>query len=247
MASVVAAVAMLLTPGSLEYLPDIPNPLGLSSAGPALGVISQVAFVAMAAVLFAAVGSMIVRWRRARGVERQQLKWLAYAAAIAVLAQVGSSFLPRGLFLLATYTAVLLFPAATGIAIVRYRLYDIDRIISRTVVYATLTALLASVYVGTVLVVGQLFGSGAGTPDWVVAGATLAVAALFQPALRRIQTVVDRRFNRRRYDAARTVNAFAARARDEVDLDTLLTELLAVVDQTMQPTQASSWLRPAAR
>jgi hypothetical protein len=111
-----------------------------------------------------------------------------------------------------------------------------------------LTALLGAVYAGVVLGLGQLFGGvGERTPSWVVAGATLAVAALFQPARRRVQATVDRRFNRRRYDAARTVEAFSARLRDQIDLDTLSTELLAGVDQTVEPTTVSLWLRPAAR
>jgi hypothetical protein len=137
-------------------------------------------------------------------------------------------------------------PVAVGVAILRYRLYDIDRLISRALVYATLTVILGLCYGGLVLVLGQLFGRvGERTPSWAVAGATLAVAALFQPVRRRIQAVVDRRFNRRRYDAARTIAAFSGRLREEIDLDTLAAELLAVVDQTMQPTQASLWLRPA--
>jgi hypothetical protein len=138
-------------------------------------------------------------------------------------------------------------PVAIGVAVLRYHLFDIDRPINRTVVYGLLTALLAGVYVAVVLVLGQLFGGlGDQPPSWAVAGATLAVAALFQPARRRIQQVVDRRFNRRKYDAARTVEAFSVRLRDEVDLDTLSAELLAVVDQSMQPTRASLWLRPSA-
>jgi hypothetical protein len=134
-----------------------------------------------------------------------------------------------------------------GVAILRYRLYDIDRLINRTVVYGLLTALLAGVYSGVVLVLGQVFG-GVGTdpPSWAVAGATLAAAALFQPARRRIQAGVDRRFNRRKYNAAKTIEAYSVRLRDEVDLDTLSAELLGVVDQTMQPTTASLWLRPSA-
>jgi hypothetical protein len=133
-----------------------------------------------------------------------------------------------------------------AVALFKYRLYDIDRLINRTLVYGLLTALLAGIYAGAVLVLGQLFGGvGADPPSWVVAGATLAVAALFQPARRRIQAIVDRRFNRRKYDAAKTVEAFSVRLRDEVDLDALAAELLVVTDQTMQPTTTSLWLRPA--
>jgi hypothetical protein len=143
---------------------------------------------------------------------------------------------------------ITLLPVAAGIAILRYRLYEIDRLINRTLVYGLVTVLLAGVYAGLVLVLGQLSGGLAGgTPSWVVAGATLAVATLFQPARRRIQAVVDRRFNRRRYDAARTVEGFSARLRDQVDLDSLSAELLDVVVHTVQPTQASLWLRPPAR
>jgi hypothetical protein len=136
-------------------------------------------------------------------------------------------------------------PLAIAVAIFRYRLYAIDLVINRTLVYGTLTVLLGGVYAGIVLALGQLFGGlGATSPSWAVAGATLAVAALVQPARRRIQQAVDRRFDRRRYDAAKTIQAFSTRLRDEIDLDTLSAELLAVVDQTMQPTQASLWLRP---
>ena len=139
-------------------------------------------------------------------------------------------------------------PVTAGLAILKYRLYEIDRIINRTLVYGLLTALLAAVYAGLVLTLGQLSG-GIGTepPTWAVAGATLAVAALFQPARRRIQQAVDRRFNRHRYDAGKTVEAFSIRLRDQIDLGTLSTELLAVVDQTMEPTRVSLWLRPAAQ
>jgi hypothetical protein len=137
-----------------------------------------------------------------------------------------------------------LIPVAIGIAILRYRLYDIDRLIHRTLVYGLLSFLLAAVYATLVLSLGQLFGGiAAEPPSWAVAGATLAVAALFQPARRRIQQAVDRRFNQRRYDTARTIEAFSARLRDHVDLDTLSAELLEVVDQTTEPTKASLWLR----
>jgi hypothetical protein len=198
--------------------------------------------------MVAAVASLVVRFRRSRGVERQQLKWFTYAGALTILwLLVTESLIPDvlGEFF---WLLVALVPISAGIAIMRYRLYDIDRLITRTLVYGLLTAVLAGVYAGLVLVLGQLTGGiAANPPSWVVAGATLAVAALFQPARRRIQQMVDRRFNRRKYDAARTVEAFSLRLRDEVDLDALSAELLAVADQTMQPTTASLWLRPAAR
>jgi len=137
-------------------------------------------------------------------------------------------------------------PVAAGIAILRYRLYDIDRLINRTLVYGLLTLLLGGIYAGLVLILGQLFGGlSAEPPTWAVAGATLAVAALFQPARRRIQQAVDRRFNRGKYNAAKTIQAYSVRLRDQLDLDTLSTELVAVVDQTMEPTRVSLWLRPA--
>jgi hypothetical protein len=142
---------------------------------------------------------------------------------------------------------VSLIPISIGVAVLKYRLYDIDRLINRTLVYGLLTAVLGAAYAGPVLLLGQLFGGvGGNPPSWAVAGATLAVAALFQPARRRIQGAVDRRFNRRRYDAAKTVDAFSVRLRDQVDLDTLTAELLAVVDHTVEPTGVSLWLRPQA-
>jgi hypothetical protein len=136
---------------------------------------------------------------------------------------------------------VMVLPVTVGAAILRYRLYDLDRIVSRTVAYGLLTLLLGGGYALVVLGLGELLGRES---PLVVAAATLAVAALFQPARRRIQAVVDRRFNRRRHDATRIIEGFGARLRDQVDLDTLTAELLAVVDQTMQPTQVSLWLRP---
>ena len=137
---------------------------------------------------------------------------------------------------------------AIGIAILRYRLYEIDRLIRRTLVYGLLTALLGVVYAGLVLGLGQLFGGVTDNPpSWAVAGATLAVAALFQPARHRIQHAVDRRFNRRRYVAAATIEAFSGRLREQTDLDSLTGELLEVVNQTMEPTTASLWLRSSAK
>jgi hypothetical protein len=194
-------------------------------------------------VLLAGACSLLVRLRRARGAERQQLKWFAYVGALGTVSLLAVSLVTPD----PVIVALVWFPAlaaAIGIAIFRYRLYDIDRLINRTLVYGLLTALLGGVYAGGVLILGEVFGSISGDPpSWAVAGATLAVAALFQPARSRIQQTVDRRFNRRKYDAAKTVEAFSTRLRDQTDLDTLSGELLAVVDQTMQPTTASVWLR----
>jgi hypothetical protein len=187
------------------------------------------------------------RFRHARGVERLQLRWLAYAAGLAaglLLVALFAGFLlaKDEVVVVSLAIGVALLPLATGAAILRYRLYDLDRIISRTLAYGLLTVLLGGGYAGVVLGLGQLLGRDS---SLVVAVATLAVAAVFQPARRRIQQAVDRRFNRRRYDAARTIAAFSARLRQQVDLDTLTAELLGVVEQTMQPTSASLWLRPS--
>ena len=191
------------------------------------------------------VVALVLRFRRAGAVQRQQIKWFAYGAALSIPLSLFPEARPWGPYLEFLGTVLLL--AGLGIGIFRYRLWDIDRLINRTLVYGLLTALLAGVYAGLVLVLGQLFGGiGTETPSWAVAGATLAVAALFQPARRRIQQTVDRRFNRRKYNAAKTIEAFSIRLRDQVNLDTLSAELLAAVNQTMQPAAASLWLRPSA-
>jgi hypothetical protein len=230
------------------------NPLAIGALGyPAAKAVSAAILAVAQVSLAVAALAPLLRFRRADPVQRQQLKWFAFVVgacfASGLAAWLLRPVLPTvsGALTVAVVVGVLVgLPVAVGVAILRYRLYDIDRLISRALVYATLTVILGLCYGGLVLVLGQLFGRvGEGTPSWAVAGATLAVAALFQPVRRRIQAVVDRRFNRRRYDAARTIAAFSGRLRDEIDLDTLAAELLAVVDQTMQPTQASLWLRPA--
>jgi hypothetical protein len=186
----------------------------------------------------------VVRFRGARCTERQQLRWVALAAALvsgaAVVVVAGVVMGAAALVGWVAGICVAILPLAIGAAVLRYRLYDLDRIISRTLAYGLLTVLLGGAYAGVVLF-GGLLGGGS---SLAVAGATLAVAAVFQPARRRVQRLVDRRFNRRRYDAAQTIEAFSARLREQVDLDTLTTELLAVVEQTMQPSQTSLWLRP---
>jgi hypothetical protein len=222
------------------------EPLGLSgAAGVLLEQTLLKLFVGLPVAAVAAAVSLIVRFRGARGVERQQLKWLAYAMGVLMVAPVVQDSWLGGWAAAAADSALFAIPAAIGVAILRYRLYNMDRLINRTLVYGLLTALLGGVYSGAVLVMGQVLGGvGRDPPSWAMAGVTLAVAALFQPARRRIQALVDRRFNRRKYDAANTVEAFSTRLRDEVDLEALSAELLTVVDQTMQPTTASLWLRP---
>jgi hypothetical protein len=223
------------------------NPVGLNSVpGPEEGLLGNVLFSLLVFCAVSALVSLVLRFRRSRGVERQQLKWFTYAVVLAILFQLVTVPVPQDAIRDVLFGLTVGFiPIAAGIAILRYRLYDIDRLINRTLVYGLLTAILGLGYAATVLVLGQQFGGiGAKPPSLVVAGVTLAVAALFQPARRRIQAVVDRRFNRRKYDAAKTVEAFSARLRDQIDLDTLSAELLAVVNQTMQPTGVWLWLRP---
>ena len=233
---------------TLRYPPfySIPNPLFVPAlATPAMVLTFPLVMITLLSV---AVGgaSLVVRLRRARGVERQQLRWVALAAgvagigaAIGVAGVLAESAAVVGVGVLGSATVLCLAIAA---AILRYRLYDLDRIISRTVTFGLLTLLLGGGYAGLVLGLGQLVGRDS---SLVVAVATLAVAGVFQPARRRVQELVDRRFNRRRYDAATTIMAFGARLRQQVDLDSLTGELLAVVERTIQPTQVSLWLRPS--
>jgi hypothetical protein len=248
-AGLMGGLILLVVPfraGGLEYFPTIQNPVGIPAVS--LTVFETLAVIYFA-ILFLATTSLLVRFRRARGDERQQLKWVAYAAVfLGIVGFVGPWSAPVVAASVLSSLSGVAFAAAIAVAVLKYRLYAIDQIINRTLVYGLLTALLAGVYVGAVLVLGQIFG-GIGTepPSWAVAGATLAVAALFQPARRRIQQGVDRRFNRRKYDTAKTIEVFTTRLRDQIDLDTLSAELLAVVDQTMQPKAASLWLRPSAQ
>jgi predicted membrane-bound spermidine synthase len=204
-----------------------------------------------------AIASLIVRYRRAAQIERQQLKWFA---AVAILTGLGGaanivtsssgSAAPTGT--LATvnavsgfmiYVGLALLPVAIGIAILRYRLYEIDRLISRSISYGVLTAIVGGLFVGFILVFQAVLAPVTRSNELAVAGSTLLAAALFQPLRRRVQRIVDRRFNRSRYDAERTVAAFAERLRDEVDLEQLVAEILATVRQTVEPSSVSLWLR----
>ena len=241
---VVLGFAVQPDPMAPEYLG---NPLAVPALAPGLLVAALAGIVVIVAGLVVGAGSLVLRFRRAHGTDRLQLRWLALAAACApalLLAALVAGVLGRDPVVLASLSlCVALLPLATGAAILRYRLYDLDRIISRTLAYGLLTVLLGLGYAAVVLGLGRLLPEGS---SLVVAAATLAVAAVFQPLRRRLQAAVDRRFNRRRHDAARILQGFRARLRDQVDLDSLTAEVLAVVDQTMQPTQASLWLRPQA-
>ena len=251
----ITVVAHAVRPGLLDDYDDlaIPNPFGMT--GPigdlALAVIDLFAWplVMLAIASFAA---LVTRFVRARGDERQQLKWVAYAAglmAVGIFATLVVSLAGKeddpafGWVPYVGFLGLGLIPVAAGIGILRYRLYDIDLLINRTLVYGVLSATLAAVYVGLVIALQGLLSGFTGGNSLAVAASTLAVAALFGPVRRRIQKAVDRRFYRSRYDAARTVEAFSSRLRHEVDLAHLTDELRGVVAETLQPASVSVWLR----
>jgi hypothetical protein len=241
-----ANLAAPLIPGPVEKL-GIDNPYGL--AGPA-GEVAAVLTIAGVLLhwlsLPAAAVCLVLRFRSSRGVERQQLRWVGAGVAAAVGGLLLS--VPSGLGIAPDWISAIVFPAllcppvAVAVAVLRYRLWDLDRVVSRTLTYGLVTVLLGLGYAAVVLGLGRLLGRDS---SLVVAGATLAAVAAFAPLRRRVQALVDRRFNRRRYDATRTVEQFAARLRDQLDLDALEAELLAVADQTMQPTRTALWLRGA--
>jgi hypothetical protein len=227
--------------------PALLDPEGVDRAMGDSGILGFVLYLLLVGCGLACLTALLLRFRRSRGIERQQLKWLLFACAVTIaiflIVQPNTtSQWELGLLLaLPLYPAI---PVAAGVAILRYRLYEIDRLINRTLVYGLLTAVLGLCYAAGSLLFALVAGAGAEPPSWLIAAATLAAAAVFRPVRGRIQAVVDRRFNRRRYHAAKTVEAFSARLRDEVDLDTLSAELVAVADHTMEPTMISLWLRP---
>jgi hypothetical protein len=248
-AAIAVMIALSAVQPNVGATVTVNNPIGLPGIpDPEAGVLGAVTIATILACGGAAALSLVLRFRRSHGVERQQLKWFTYAGVLMAGCFVLSDLFPdhvlSGLF----GVAVGLVPVAAGIAILHYRLYDIDRLIRRTLTYSLLTALLAGVYAGAVLILGEVFGRIDGdAPSWAIASATLAIAALTQPARHRIQTEVDRRFNRSRYDAAKTIAALSERLRDELDPDAVGVQLLAATRQTMQPSQASLWLRPPVR
>lgn len=249
-------VGTAFTPGALELSTTVQNPLGVHGKGGKVFASVQTlgtALLLLALVLTAA--SLVVRFRRSRGVERQQLKWFAFAGVVALTGLTFAAFAevlpgtwgdPVGAagWAMFAFAALLGIPVATGIAIFRHRLYDIDRVVNRTLVYAALTATLLMTYAASVLVLGRLLTPLTGDSDLAVAGSTLTVAALFRPARKRIQFTVDRRFYRHRYDAARTLDDFTTRLRHELDLDAVGTDLRAVTQDVLQPTHVSLWIRP---
>jgi uncharacterized RDD family membrane protein YckC len=185
-----------------------------------------------------------VRFRRSRGVERQQMKWFVYAAALLLVVPVGD-LLPDIVSNPVLSLPLMALPTAIGIGVLRYRLYGIDLVINRTLVYGPLTAMLVLVYLGGVVSLQYAFRALTGQESQLaVVASTLAIAALFNPLRRRVQAFVDRLFYRRKYDAVKTLEAFSAKLRDETDLDRLGVELVSVVRETVQPTRASLWLRP---
>ena len=250
----VGAISGAFSSGPVDDLGPIRNPLGLEGFSDLSNSI-LLNMVALVLVVAAAL-SVFVRLRGATGVERQQIKWFAYATAAAVMGLVLAEIIPdmvdvplwferigHAIFLLLLPT----IPISIGIAILRYRLYDIDRIINRTLVYGSLSAMLALLYFGGVTAAQALLRTLTGEeqlPQLVVVVSTLVIAALFNPLRHRIQSFIDRSFYRKKYDAAKTLESFSAKLRNETDLEALGEDLVGVVRETMQPAHVSLWLRP---
>jgi hypothetical protein len=239
-----------LAPGSFDDTRAV-NPLGVRGAESVLEIVGVVGLALVLSCLLGAVAAVGFRFRRSRGAERLQLKWLSYSgglvatcilAAIPLEASAASSETATNISNFVITASLATIPIAVGVAILRYRLYEIDRIINKTLVYGLLTAILVAGYVGSVLLLQALLPVADDSPA-AVAVSTLAMAALFGPLRRRVQDVVDRRFYRSRFNAVRTVEEFGSRLRSETDLDALSADLIGVVRQTVQPSHASLWLR----
>jgi hypothetical protein len=244
------ALLCALSPGPISVgLGPIRNPLGVESLPSFIKIVERV----VNTLLFAAVISLFVRLRRARELERQQIKWFVYATALTICGgiltypvseAIGSQWL-KWIGFVPFIVGVMAIPISMGIAVLRYRLYDIDILINRTLVYGALTAILAALYFGGIVVLQAVFVALTGERSTLaIVASTLVIAALFNPLRRRVQGFVDRRFYRRKYDARKTLETFSAKLRDETDLDALSDDLVGVVRETMQPAHASLWLRP---
>ncbi len=251
--AVVGTFAVAFLAGPIPTLEPIENPLGLEGAKTLLGPVATVASALERGILgLVAVASLFLRLRRARGGEREQIKWLAYAASVVVIGAILTYVLPEatdaqwvrqvGLALLAV--GFVGIPIAIGIAILKYRLYDINLLINRTLVYSSLTAILLAHYFGSIIWLQIVFVELTGQRSTLaVVASTLVIAALFRPWHRWVQAFVDRRFYRRKYDARKTLEAFSAKLRNETDLDALSEDLVGVVRETMQPSHVRLWLR----
>ena len=254
-------VTMLLTPGPMELSPDPTrrNPLGWESAERGLELALGPFLVLLPLCILACASALVVRFRRSRGVDRLQVKWLAAAGAVVATTFLMALLVPMLVDALApsdrprpwlavfdtlSLLSFLLLPLAIGVALLRHRLYDIDLVIKRTLVYALLTATLVGVYLGSVLLLQVLLSPLTEESDLAVAGSTLAVAGVFRPAMRRIQHTVDRRFHRSRYDPGAIADDFAWRLRDELDVDAVGDQLLATVDRTLEPSGLVLWIKP---
>ncbi len=255
--AVVWVAATALAPGPLLDLETVTNPVGVESAGAALQFVNAVAFGASLGLLLLGAVSVFARFRVAALEQRQQIKWIAVAAGFAIMAVATVATLEPVLdtdqgagdvvTALLVAAALISFPAGAALAILRHRLYDIDLVIKRTLVYGSLTVMLVATYLGVVLVLRLALSPVTGESDLAVAGSTLAVAALVRPLRSRTQAVVDRRFNRARYDAAHTLDSFSGRLRDQIDLVALGDDLRRVVHSTVQPAHVTLWLREERR
>jgi len=237
-----------LETGGLGDFPQISNPYGVDS--PLVGMVGFAGVILAGCSMVASTVSLVVRLRRAGSEQRQQIKWFAYGGVVVVVTIVAGGFvsiwsIPASILIISV--ALLGLPVFTGIAILKYRLYEIDIIINRTLVYGSLTIMLAVLYFAGVVGTQYFFRAVTGQerlPQLAVVASTLAIAAMFNPLRRRIQSFIDRRFYRRKYDATKTLEAFSSKLRDETDLGTLSDNLISAVRETMQPEHVSLWLRP---
>jgi hypothetical protein len=258
---VLVSILVGLTPGGLQNLGGIRNPFALEGY-PWLETVAYIVLPLLPLCMLASVISLVMRYRRSRGEERQQIKWIAFAASFVgllyLMAMVCAFIFPSGAWFqagsplwldllgYAALSSFTLVPVAIGFAVLRYRLYDIDILINRTLVYGSITVLLALVYFGGVAGLQRLLAPVAGQDSQLaIVASTLAIAALFNPLRRRTQRFIDQRFYRRKYDAAKTLEQFSSKLRDETDLNALRGDILAVVRETMQPEHVSFWLAPA--